>query len=173
MAAGRVTKPRITPSFASLRAPAGEGDGYYKVVMLAGAIGTDTDLAGGAGGGAKIGELAQERRHELQVRGHFELAMFESQLKHGQQVALGHVPGFAGAALPFGASNVDGENIAVEARGAEHIDDGRADAGRVHGESAVAGEFIMLDDFADTIDDAGVRGAEGQAFDMEKLKRVE
>ncbi len=68
--------------------------------------------------------------------------------------------------------NVAGKEIDVEAGGAEHIDDGRADAGGVHGKRAVAGEFIMLDDFADTIDDAGVRGAEGQAFDMEKLKTV-
>jgi hypothetical protein len=163
----------VAGDFAALGAPAGEGDGDDDVVMLAGAVGAEADVAGGVGGGSEIGELAQKRRHEFQVRSDFELAVFEGELEGGEEVAFGHVPGFAGAALLVAAGNVDGENIAVEAGGAEHIDDGRTDAGGVDGKRSVAGELVMLDDFADAIDYARVRGSEGHAFDMQEAEGVE
>ena len=101
------------------------------------------------------------------------MLLMEGELQASEEIALGDVPGFAGAALLVAAGDVDRGDVAVEPDGAKHVDDGRAEAGGIHGQRAIAGEVIMADDFADAFDDARVRCAEGQAFDMKNVETLQ
>jgi hypothetical protein len=156
----------VAGDFAALGAPAGKGDGDDDVVMLAGSVGAEADVALTRSASLRLGIVGIRPDHVW-------IGVFEGELQASEEIALGDVPGFAGAALLVAAGDVDRGDVAVEPGGAKHVDDGRAEACGVHGKRAIAGEVIMADDFADALDDARVGSAEGQAFDVPDMEAVE
>ena len=145
-------------------APAGEGDGHHKIVVL------------GAGSVADAEDFPDERVAVVDARGDAEQALLHKDAKVGEQIAAGDelLAGFfAGAA---GGQDGDGGERATEVGTAEEFDDRAADAAGIDDESAgrrgerngrggQAGR-LRFEQASKAFDDLDVRGAESEAFGM-------
>lgn len=145
--------------------PGGEGDGEGEVVMFAGGGGV-LFLAGGGEFDAHFGELCDEGLAVFEAGADGEAAAFEEEAEAHHEVAFGDVGVIAFFRFVVTGGDGDGDDFGLESAATEEVDDRATDAGAVNGEFDPAAPGEGLDDVGDALDDDGVLGAEGEAFEV-------